>query len=60
MRYKATETDIENAKAVASQLRAGLKALAEAERLMQTANARLEQLALANLADFNTLRPDDD
>jgi hypothetical protein len=60
MRYKVSEQEVESAKAVASQLRAGLAGLAEAEQTMRTANGKFEQLALANLAAFNTLRPDDD
>ena len=60
MRYKATETDIENAKAIASQLRAGLDGLSRAEGQMKTAVTRLEQLALSLHVDFLALTGTDD
>ena len=60
MRCKTTDTEIEAAKAVATQIRAGLEALTVAEQTMRLAGERFERLALANLADFNNLKPDDD
>jgi hypothetical protein len=60
MRYKATETDIENAKAVATQLRAGLESLTVAEQTMRVAGERLEQLGLSLYADFLALTGSDD